>query len=210
MSAAALKPLEASGVPGQLCLEDKNGVATGFNALRRRESSPKVSGLRIVDTLDTRFVFVVTHPRNVNLLLLKSLCRSVGGIRRVVLDIPRDCAKVECWRSSRPGAKRGTKRRRQVQELLELPERLATALQRCNSANINALMLWILNRPEDFCTFDVTVEKDESTSAWHVRLIGFDAVTGAFLREMEEQWRTVLRDVLVEWSRQCVTLVLSA
>ena len=207
---AALKPLKASAVPGQLCQEDKNGVAIGFNALRRRESSPKASGLRIVDTLDTRFVFVVTHPRNVNLLLLKTLCRSVGGIRSVVMDIPRDCVKVECWRSSRQRQKRGTTRLRQVQELLELPEPLAAALRRCDSANVNELMLWILNRPEDFCTFDVEVEKDEGASAYHVRLVEFDAVTGAFLREMAEQWRTVVRDVVVEWSRRCVTLVISA
>ena len=155
-------------------------------------------------------MFVVTHPRNVNLLLLKTLRRSVGGIRSVVLDVPRDCVKVECWRSSGQRRNRGTKRLRQVQELLELPDCISAALQRCNSANVNELMLWILNRPEDFCTFDVTVEKDEGASAYHVRLVGFDAVTGAFLREMTEQWRTVVRDAVVEWSRRCVTLVISA
>ena len=206
---AAFKPLEASAVPGQLCQEDKNSVAVGFNALRRRESSPKTSGLRIIDTLDTRFVFVVTHPRNVNMLLLKTLTRSVAGIRRVVLDIPRDCVKVECWRSSRAETRRGTKRPRQVQELLALPESLARALARCDSDNLNELMLWILNRPEDFCVFDVAVEKDEGANAYHVRMVGFDAVTDAFLRELAEQWRTVVRDVVVEWPRKCVTLVVS-
>jgi hypothetical protein len=206
---AAFKPLEASAVPGQLCQEDKNSVAVGFNALRRRESSPKTSGLRIIDTLDTRFVFVVTHPRNVNMLLLKTLTRSVAGIRRVVLDIPRDCVKVECWRSSRAETKRGTKRPRQVHELLALPESLARALARCDSDNLNELMLWILNRPEDFCVFDVAVEKDESANAYHVRMVGFDAVTDAFLRDLAEQWRTVVRDVVVEWPRKCVTLVVS-
>lgn len=206
---ATFKPLEPSGVPGQLCQEDKISVATGFNALRRRESSPKTSGLRIIDTLETRFVFVVTHPRNVNMLLLKTLTRSVSGVRRVVLDIPRDCIKVECWRSSCARAKRGTKRHRQVQELLELPESLAAALRRCDSANLDELMLWILNRPEDFCAFEVNVEKDSGAGAYHVRLIGFDAITDDFLREMAEQWRTVVRDVVVEWSRGCVTLVVS-
>ena len=206
---AAFKPLEASAVPGQLCQKDKNSVAVGFNALRRRESSPKTSGLRIIDTLDTRFVFVVTHPRNVNMLLLKTLSRSVAGIRRVVLDIPRDCVKVECWRSSRAETRRGTKRPRQVQELLALPESLARALARCDSDNLNELMLWILNRPEDFCVFDVAVEKDEGANAYHVRMVGFDAVTDAFLRELAEQWRTVVRDVVVEWPRKCVTLVVS-
>lgn len=207
---AALKPLEASGVPGQLCAEDKNGVATGFNALRRRESSPKASGLRIIDTLDSRFVFVVTHPRNVNITLLRTLCRSVGGVRRVVLDIPRDCVKVECWRSSRPRTKRGKKRMRQVQELLELPRSLALTLRRCDSKRLNELVLWILNRPEDFCMFDVAVEEDEGGDAYHVSLLGFDAVTDAFLTDMAEQWRTVVRDVVVEWSKKCVTLVVSA
>ena len=206
---AAFKPLEASGVPGQLCQEDKNSVAVGFNALRRRESSPKTSGLRIIDTLDTRFVFVVTHPRNVNMLLLKTLTRSVAGIRSVVLDIPRDCVKVECWRSARADTRRGKKRARQLRELLTLPETLASVLERCDSVNINELMLWILNRPEDFCVFDVAVEKDEGANAYHIRMVGFDAVTAAFLRELAEQWRTVVRDIVVEWPRKCVTLVVS-
>jgi hypothetical protein len=70
-------------------------------------------------------------------------------------------------------------------------------------------MLWILNRPEDFCVFDVAVEKDESANAYHVRMVGFDAVTDAFLRDLAEQWRTVVRDVVVEWPRKCVTLVVS-
>ena len=207
---AALKPLEAGDVPGQLCRGDKNSVAVGFNALRRSESSPKSSGLRIVDTLDTRFVFVVTHPRNVNMLLLKTLTRSVAGIRRVVLDIPRDCVKVECWRSSCAETKRGTKRHRQVEELVKLPGSLATALAPCDSANVNALMLWIINRPEDFCVFDVTVEKDESANAYYVRLVEFDAVTHDFLEDMANQWRTVVTNIVVEWSRKCVTLTVSA
>ena len=206
---AAFKPLEASGVPGQLCQEVKNSVAVGFNALRRRESSPKTSGLRIIDTLDTRFVFVVTHPRNVNMLLLKTLTRSVAGIRSVVLDIPRDCVKVECWRSTRADTRRGKKRARQVSELLTLPESLARALERCDSVHVNELMLWILNRPEDFCVFDVAVEKDEGANAYHIRMVGFDAVTAAFFEELAEQWRTVVRDIVVEWPRKCVTLVVS-
>ena len=41
-------------------------------------------------------------------------------------------------------------------------------------------MLWILNRPEDFCVFDVAVEKDEGANAYHIRMVGFDAVTAAF------------------------------
>ena len=206
---AAFKPLEASAVPGQLCKEDKHSVAAGFNALRRRESSPKTSGLRIIDTLDTRFVFVVTHPRNVNMLLLKTLTRRIAGIRRVVLDIPRDCVKVECWRSLRTDTRRGTKRSREMRELLALPESLARALEPCDSANLNELMLWILNRPEDFCVFDVEVERDEGASAYHVRMAGFDAVTDAFVRDLADQWRTVVRDVVVEWPRKCVTLVVS-
>lgn len=207
---AAFKPLDASAVPGQLCQEDKHSVAVGFNALRRRETSPKPSGLRIIDTLDTRFVFVVTHPRNVNMLLLKTLTRSVAGVRRVVLDIPRDCIKVECWRSLRAKTRRGTKRPRQVCELLALPESLSRALELCDSANLKELMLWILNRPEDFCVFDVSVEKDEGASAYHVRMAGFDAVTDTFLRDLADQWRTVVRDVVVEWPRKCVTLIVSA
>lgn len=205
----ATKLLEASGVPGQLCEEDKTGVATGFNALSRRESSPKASGLRIIDTLDSRFVFVVTHPRNVNLTLLKTLCRSIGGVRGVVLDVPRDCVRVECWRSSRPRKRRGKKRPRPVRELLQLPERLVEALQPCKSVHVHEVLLWILNRPEDFCTFDVDVEVDESAGAYLVRMSRFDAVTDAFLNDMTEQWRTVVKDVVVEWSRKSLTLVIA-
>lgn len=203
------KPLEAEGVPGQLCQEDKNSVAVGFNTLRLRESSPKSSGLRIVDTLASRFLFVVTNPRNVNLLLLRTLLRSVGGARQVTLDLPHNCARVECWRSSQATRKKSRKRPRQPQEILALPPSLQAALSKCQSQSVEDIVLWILNRPEDFCTFRVEVEKDVGASAYHVRLVGFDAVSDDFLLEMANQWPTAIRDVVVEWSKRSVTLVVT-
>ena len=162
-----------------------------------------------MDPLTSRFIFVVTHPRNVNLLLLKTLLRSVGGARQVTLDLPHNCVRVECWRSSQAARKKSRKRQRQPQEILVLPPSLQEALRECDSKDVEELVLWILNRAEDFCTFRVEVERDVGANALHVRLRDFDAVTDRFLIEMSEQWPAVLRDVVVEWSRQSVTLIVS-
>jgi len=40
--------------------------------------------------------------------------------------------------------------------------------------------------------------------------VEFDAVTHDFLEDMADQWRTVVTNIVVEWSRKCVTLTVSA
>ena len=173
--------------------------------LSRRESSPKAS-LRIIDTLDSRFVFVVTH-RTANLTLLKTPA-GASEASAASCSTPRDCVRVECWRSSRPRKRRGKKRPRPVRELLQLPERLVEALRPCKSVHVHEVLLWILNRPEDFCTFDGRRGGRERRRLPRPD-VGFDAVTDAFLNDMTEQWRTVVKDVVVEWSRKSLTLVIA-
>ena len=94
MAAAAPKTLSASSVPGSLSAKDREVVADGFNALRNNNPQPSpASGLRIVDLLDSRFIFTVTHPRPLNAAAFRALALKLKTVRKVTLDLPRNAAR---------------------------------------------------------------------------------------------------------------------
>lgn len=210
---AAPTPLTASEVPGKLCAEDRRIVAEGFNALRETKASPRQSGLRIVDTLDSRFIFTVSNPTNVSVKHLRSLHLKLQNTKHVVLDMPRASISIECWRSNwkkkRGG---GKKRRRPVEAVSELPAYLVRAIEGAQSETereaIEAVLMWVLNRDEDFCTFDAELTLDESKNMYTLRMENFDAVTADFLFELSDQWRSLVKDAIVEWSSQALILCL--
>lgn len=206
----ALTPAE---VPGKLCAEDRRVVAQGFNALRETKASPRPSGLRIVDTLDSRFVFTVSNPSNVSVKHLQSLRLKLQSTRSIALDLPRASISVECWRSNwkeRRGG--GKKRRRPTEGVLQLPSYLEETLAGVQSdterAAIAAVLLWVLNRDEDFCTFDLEIARDETTNVYTLRLENFESVTCGFLVDLSKHWRSLVKDVIVEWSSQALILCL--
>jgi hypothetical protein len=207
----------AADVPGKLCAGDRALVAAGFNALRNpnnnsAEATPLASGLRITDTLDSRFMFTVSNPRNLNLAQLRALALKLGSLRRMVLDLPRNCARVECWRAAHTPAGGGgaRKRKRGVVPATALPPYLAEPLREAAAdADYDALqgvLLWVLNRDEEFCTFDFAVEHDAASNTYTLSLQNFDAVTHAFVAALHTQWQGLVRDVVLDWSSQTLVV----
>ena len=216
--AAAPAPLSASAVPGSLSAEDRAVVADGFNALRNVEAAPPASGLRIVDLLDSRFMFTVSHPRSLNAAALRALALKLKSVRNITLDLPRAAVRVECWRaahasSSTPAAAqtRGRKRKRgAAAPLLALPEdldALLTAAARPDDVRaLREIVLWVLRRDEEFCVFDLQVRRDEAQNAYTLVMGEFDAVSDTFLLDLCDQWRTLVRDAHVDWATQSVVV----
>ena len=205
--------LAADDVPGDLSHEDRKRVALGFNSLCSRDASVHTSALRIVDTLDTRFVFVVTHPRNLDATALKSLRLKLELTRSVVLDIPRRRVSVECWRQSGadvPQRGKGTKRRRAVEQLQTLPGYIQTALADCAPRKhhldvLSEILLWVVNY-DDFCAFEFSAARDDARDAYNLSLSAIDAVPDTFVAEIMSRWRSFVKDVVISWSSQALTI----
>ena len=208
--------LRPDDVPGKLCAEDRALVVAGFNALRNPNNNsaaaaPLASGLRITDTLESRFLFTVSNPRNLDWASLRALVLKLTSLRSMVLDLPRNCVRVECWRAQKTPPGRGTrKRKRGVLPVLALPEYLADPLrQKAAEADYPALeevLLWIVNRDEEFCTFDFGVEHDAASNTYTLSLRGFDAVTLGFVAALHEEWQGLVRDVVLDWSSQTIVV----
>lgn len=212
MSGSGSGTLSPNNVPGKLHHDDRVIVAHGFNALRNRNPSPQTSGLRIVDTLDSRFVFTVSHPGNVSVSKLKSLCLKLKNTRQVLLDLPRSSISVECWRTNWKSNSRGRKRRRPaVEEVTSLPHYLSAPLQEevkdvTERKAIHEILLWVLNREEDFCTFDFQLTKNQTKNDYTLRMENFDAVTSDFLFDLCSHWGSLVKEAIVEWSSQAIIL----
>lgn len=205
--------LTAAEVPGKLCADDRRVVAEGFNALRETKTSPRPSGLRIVDTLESRFVFTVSNPANISVKHLQSLRHKLQSTRSIALDLPRASISVECWRSTWKERRNAAKKRRRASESVsELPPYLEKALAQVQSATVRAaiaaVLLYVLQRDEDFCTFDLDISRDETTNVYTLRLENFDPVSDGFLVDLSNQWRALVKDIIVEWSSQALILCL--
>lgn len=216
MAAAAPKTLSASSVPGSLSAKDREVVADGFNALRNNNPQPSpASGLRIVDLLDSRFIFTVTHPRPLNAAAFRALALKLKTVRKVTLDLPRNAVRVECWRATQQpdhggGGKRSGKRKRGAAPVVQLPQELETALK-TNAAPddrpaLREIVLWVLNREEEFCLFDLHVRRDEAQNTYTLAMGQFDAVADTFVLDLCAQWRTLVRDVQIDWATQSVVV----
>ena len=216
-AAATPPPLPPNKVPGKLSAADKAVVAAAFNALRRTDASPHASGLRIGDTLTSRFLFTVSNPRPLDTRALRALRTKHGTVRRVTLDLPCACVRVECWRSdhaadARKPCKR--KRRDELAPLAHLPVDLDDAITSAASrdhdaAALRAVLLWVLNREEDFCVFDFHVEHDESNGHFTLHMEHFDAVSDAFVLALHAAWRNLVHAVHVDWSTQALIVTVT-
>ena len=67
-------------------------------------------------------------------------------------------------------------------------------------------MLWVLNREEEFCLFDLHVRRDEAQNTYTLAMGQFDAVADTFVLDLCAQWRTLVRDVQIDWATQSVVV----
>lgn len=203
-------------IPGRVSTNDKRIISGAYQLLRRREDDVRSSGLRVVDSLDSRYRFQVTNPRNVDYQTLKSLELKLQKCRSVILDLPRGRIIVECWRDTHEEEKRGTKRsRRDHDDVTELPdyiEQELTPLAATMAKSVKvlrAIMLWILNRHEDFCSFVFAAELDDAAEVFRLHLTNFDAVTLDFVKSLNQEWKTFIQDVIFEWGSKSLMIIVS-
>ena len=97
--------LTADAVPGKLCAGDKEKIAQVYNIVRNSDASNTMSlhcsRLRVIDSLATRFKFVVSNPRNVTLSLLRAARLKLGCARDITMDLQGNKFVVDCWRGDR-------------------------------------------------------------------------------------------------------------
>jgi len=205
-------------VPGRVAASDKQIVSSVYELISRSTSaSTFVSTLRVVDTLVSRFIFQIGNPKDLDLSTIRNLVLKLSNARSIVFDLPRRAVLVECWREShadKRGKKKGTKRKRDVEiEIIEtLPEYIESELAEVSPSLaagvpvLRSIMLWILNREEDFCEFQFVLVRNEMDELFDVTLKSFDAFTFRFVKELVAQFKTFVRDILVDWSSQSLVL----
>lgn len=212
----ALRERATIKIPGRVSPHDKNIISGAYSLLMRREEAGRKSGLRVVDSLDSRYRFQITNPRDVDANALRSLELKLQKCRSVTLDLPRNRIIVECWRESHEAESRGKKRgRRDLEDVTELPEYieaefapLVPTMERSVKV-LREIMLWVVNRGEDFCSFGFSVERDDATEMFRLRLAGFDAVTLDFVKALNQQWKTFIQSVVFEWGSKSLLLLVS-
>lgn len=203
-------------IPGRVSNADKRIIAGAYHLLRRRPDAGKRSALRVVDSLDSRYRFQVSNPRDLDSNALRALELKLQKCRSVILDLPRSRVIVECWRDTHNEERRGKKRaRRDLEDVEELPQYIEDELTPLMTSMpksvqvLRELMLWIINREEDFVSFVFTVEFDDAAEMFRLSLKGFDAVTLGFVKDLNHQWKTFVRDVVFEFGSKSLTLLVS-
>ena len=209
-------------VPGRISAADKDVVVSVYELLgRTTAASTYVSTLRVVDNLVSRFMFQIGNPRDVDMSSMRNLSLKMSNARSVVFDLPRRSVIVECWRETHTEKRRQTSKKRKrellqaVDSIDELPDYIKSELAAvpptlaADVPVIQSIMLWILNRPEDFCAFDFKLERNEMDEVFDVRLCKFDAITLKFVKDLMNQFKTFVRDLIVDWSAQALILRVS-
>lgn len=203
-------------IPGRVSPGDKSIIAGAYKLLRRQQGAGRTSFLRVVDSLDSRYRFQISNPRDVDTNALRSLELKLQRCRSVTLDLPRNRIIVECWRDSHGAERRGKKRcRRDLEDVTELPEHIEAELlplvptMERSVQVLREIMLWIINRDEDFCSFAFSVERDDATETFRVRLEGFDALTMDFVKALNQQWKTFVQNVVLEWGSKSLILIVA-
>lgn len=202
-------------IPGRVSPGDKNIIAGAYRLLARQQEAGRRSGLRVVDSLESRYRFQITNPQDVDTNALRSLELKLQKCRSVTLDLPRNRVIVECWRETHAERKRGKKRSRELEDVTVLPDYiesefapLVSTMERSVEV-LREIMLWIINRSEDFCSFAFSVERDDAAEMFRLRLGGFDAVTLDFVKDLNRQWKTFIQNVVFEWGSKSLLLVVS-
>lgn len=209
-------------VPGRISSSDKEMIASVYELLGRTTGAANfVSTLRVVDNLVSRFLFQIGNPKDVDMSTMRNLSLKMSNARSLKFDLPRRAVVAECWRESHLEKRRqhkGTKRKRDVADLetIEtLPEYIESELATVPSAYasevpvIRSIMLYIVNRPEDFLAFKFSLERNEIDEVFDVRLRNFDAFSLAFIKDLMSQFKTFVQDLVVDWGAQTLMLRVS-
>ena len=209
-------------VPGRIAAPDKEMVRSVYELLGRTTGSSNfVSTLRVVDTLVTRFIFQIGNPRDLDMTIMRNLSLKMNRARSVKFDLPRRSIVVECWRESHSSQKsrKGTKRKREEHIELETIEKLPGYIEEKfgelspalgpDIPIVRSILLWVLNRPEEFCTFDFDIERNDEDEVFDVYLRGFDAFSLAFVKDLMAQFKTFVKDFILDWSSQTLMLRVS-
>ena len=76
-------------------------------------------------------------------------------------------------------------------------------------AIVRSILLWILNRPEEFCTFDFDITRNDGDEVFDVYLRDFDAFSLLFVKDLMAQFKTFVKDFILDWSCQMLVLRVS-
>lgn len=208
-------------VPGRISSSDKDMIASVYELLGRTTGAANfVSTLRVVDNLVSRFLFQIGNPKDIDMSTMRNLSLKMSNARSLKFDLPRRAVVAECWRESHLEKRRqkGTKRKRDVTEvetIETLPEYMEDELASVPSTFasdvpvIRSIMMWIVNRPEDFCAFQFSLERNEIDEVFDVRLRNFDAFSLAFIKDLMSQFKTFVQDLVVDWGAQTLMLRVS-
>ncbi len=214
--------MSAVDVPGRIASSDKEIVAGVYELLGRTTGSSNfVSTLRVVDTLVSRYIFQIGNPRDLDMTTIRNLSLKMNTARSVTFDLPRRAVVVECWRESHLDKKKkgGTKRKRddeiELEPIEKLPEYVEQTLGELSPASasevpiIRSIVLWVLNRPEDFCAFEFDLTRNEADEVFDIYLRNFDAFSLKFVKNLMSQFKTFIKDLIVDWSSQTLVLRVS-
>jgi len=208
-------------VPGRIAASDKEIVASVYELLGRTTGSANfVSTLRVVDTLVSRYIFQIGNPRDLDMTTIRNLSLKMNMARSVKFDLPRRAVVIECWRETHLSKKQqGTKRKREDETQLEtietLPEYIEETLGALSPALasevpvIRSILLYIVNRHEDFCAFEFDLVRSEEDEVFDVYLRKFDAITLKFVKHLMRQFKTFIKDLIIDWSSQSLLLRVS-
>ena len=208
-------------VPGRISSADKEMISSVYELLGRTTGAANfVSTLRVVDNLVSRFLFQIGNPKDVDMSTMRNLSLKMSSARSLKFDLPRRAVIAECWRETHLEKKRqkGTKRKRDTLELETidvLPDYIEDELKIVPSTFasevpvVRSIMLWIVNRPEDFCAFKFSLERNEIDEVFDVRLRNFDAFSLTFIKDLMGQFKTFVQDLVIDWGAQTLMLRVS-
>lgn len=207
-------------VPGRIATSDKELVASVYELLgRTTKSSNFVSTLRVVDTLTSRYIFQIGNPGDLDMTTMRNLSLKMSTARSVKFDLPRRAVVVECWRESHSDRKEKCRKRKRGETELEaietLPDYIEEKLDAVSPSLasdvpvLRSIMLWILNCEEDFCEFKFSLTRNEADEVFDMYLRNFDAFSLKFIKNLMSQFKTFIKDLIVDWSSQTLVVRVS-
>lgn len=198
-------------IPGNISPEDKLVIQGVFDMLCGEETS-----LKVIDSLLSRYIFQIHNPKNLDSALLRSLKLKLHDrLKNLEFDLQSSTVDVECWRCNAEKRRKGCKRPRDADKIECLPENIVAALQTVANGDagdmekLSQLMLWVVNREERFCVFDVDASLNSETGIYTLRLENFERVALPFVRALHKQWHTFLHNVRFDWGSRALVLEIS-
>lgn len=213
--------MDVTEVPGRIATSDKELVASVYELLGRTTGSSNfVSTLRVVDTLTSRYIFQIGNPRDLDMTTMRNLSLKMSTARSVKFDLPRRAIVVECWRESHSDRKENNKKRKredveELETIETLPDYIEEKLGAVSPSLagevpvLRSIMLWVLNRPEDFTEFAFDLTRNEADEVFDMHLRDFDAFSLKFVKNLMGQFKTFVKDLIVDWSSQMLVLRVS-